>query len=540
MASRQAGVWIQTAPGMMSLDPDLWPLIRLALHVGFFLAAAYLLHSIFNLRGATEPRHLPRAKWSVQIPIVLLIMLFTGALLYQATWQLTGASRPKFIAFMQLHDRRELNPAHRILRGGILDHRGEVLAYSEEILGQVYRLYPDGPAFAHVVGYSHPMFGAAGMESVATVRLNGGAPDGIAGWSTLGRQLVTNEKRPRGQDLMLTLDAELQRMAFRLLDGHRGAIVLLRPDDGAIRTLVSSPSYDPNRITPALFQETGPGAALLNRATQGLYPPGSAFKIVVAAMALEAGFSGTLDCPADGFTTSARYRKIRDHEYYTTRNVGSTWQGHGRIDLTTALARSSNVFFAKLGVGFGHDAFYAITDQMHFNRRIILQESPYGDWLMGTGDTPRLDASDQYGLAQMSIGQGAALVTPSHMALITAAIANRGLAVRPRIVEAEGPRPLAYFMGQSTADRLSAMMRRVVTNGTARGIDGPQLAIAGKTGTAENPHGGPHSWFVGFAPADRPKLAVAILVEHGGYGSAKAAPIAKSLLLKAAELGLLE
>jgi peptidoglycan glycosyltransferase len=524
----------------LNLNPELWPLVRVALHVGFFFAAAYLLRSIFEASRLTELKHLPRAKWSVRVPVALLTILFTGILVYQATWQLFGAARPQFIAFMQLHDRRELNPAHRIQRGRILDHRGEVLAYSEEILGQVYRLYPDGPAFTHVVGYSHPWFGASGMESVATVRLNGGAPDGLGDWGTLGRQLVTQDKRPRGQDLTLTLDAELQRMAFGLLEGQRGAIVLLRPGDGAIRTLVSTPSYDPNRMTASLFQDSGPSATLLNRATQGLYPPGSTFKILLAALALEQGFSGTLECPADGFTTSPRYRKIRDHEYYAAGKRGSTWAGYGRLDLATAFARSSNVFFAQLGVRYGHDAFSAITERMHFNRRIVLHETPYGSWSMRTGEIPRLDASDRYGLAQMSIGQGAALVTPAHMALIASAVANRGLAVKPRLIETDEPAALAYFMSSSVAERLSAMLRQVVVDGTGRAIDTPRLAIAGKTGTAENPHGGAHSWFVGFAPAERPQLAVAVLVEHGGYGSATAAPIVRDLLLRAVDLGLIE
>ena len=523
-----------------SIDPDLWALRRIALHVGFFLAAGYLLKSIFDLRRATEPRPLPRSKWSARIPVALVILLFAGALVHQATWQLTGASRPNFIAFMQLHDRRALNPAHRIQRGRIFDHRGEVLAYSKEILGEVYRLYPGGPAFAHVVGYSHPWFGAAGIESVATVLLNGGAPAGVSGWGNLGRRLLTQDKRPRGQDLTLTLDAELQKMAYRMLEGRRGAIVLLRPEDGAIRTLVSAPAFDPNQLSPNVFRDIDPGTPLLNRATQGLYPPGSAFKIVLAALALESGFSGSLDCPADGFTTSKRYRKIRDHEYYRAKKSGSTWRGHGTIDLRTALARSSNVFFAQLGVGYGHDAFYAITERMKLNGRIIIEESLYGTWSMDTGTVPRPDRADRYGLAQMSIGQGAILVTPAHMAVIAASIANRGVAVKPRLIEAGAPEPLGYFMSESTALRLSTMLREVVTNGTAHGIDDSRLPIAGKTGTAENPQGASHSWFVGFAPAHRPKLAVAVLVEHGGYGSAVAAPIARDLLLGAAELGLLQ
>lgn len=523
---------------MISLSPELWSLIRLALHVGFFLTAAFVLHRIFSLRKATELRHLPRPKWSPRIPLIILAVLFIATLVHQASWQLMGASRPRFIAFMQLHDRRQLNPAHWLQRGQILDRHGEVLAYSEDIMGQVYRLYPDGPAFAHVVGYSHPRFGAAGMESVATVLLNGGAPTDMRGWGDLGRQLVTQDKRRRGEDLRLTLDAELQRMAFDLLDGQRGAVVALQPADGAIRVLVSTPAFDPNRIESSLFQDPEPGSPLLNRATQGLYPPGSVFKILLAAMALEAGFAGTLECPADGFTTSSRYPRIRDHDYYAARNRGTSWSGHGSIDLATALTRSSNVFFAQLGVRYGHAAFYAMTDRMSLNRQITLHQSPYGAWTMRTGEIIRLAESDLYGLAQMSIGQGAALVTPAYMAWVTGAIANRGVAVRPRLVETEQGEPLASFMTESTAARLIQMMRQVVSTGTARAIDNPEVEIAGKTGTAENPHGASHSWFVGLAPASRPRLAIAVLVEHGGYGSATAAPIAKALLLKASELGL--
>ena len=351
-----------------------------------------------------------------------------GVLLYQASWQLTGVFRPEFIAFMQLHDRRQFNPAHRIQRGRIVDHRGEVLAYSEESQGQVYRRYPQGPVFAHVVGYSDPKFGTAGLEAAANAYLNGGAPASLTGWGELGRQLVTQNKRPRGQDLVLTLDAELQRMAYESLGNRRGAVVLLEPKNGAVRALVSTPSYNPNRITPALFRGADPSAPLLNRATQGLYPPGSTFKIPMTALALDAGFTGALHCPADGFTTSSRYPKIRDHDYYTARSNGRTWKGHGNLDLNTALSKSSNVFFAQLGVTYGHDLFIRNAERFHFNQQISLHDSPYGDWTMVTGKIPRLDASNRYGLAQMSIGQGRALATPAHMALIAAAVANEGLA----------------------------------------------------------------------------------------------------------------
>jgi peptidoglycan glycosyltransferase len=321
------------------------------------------------------------------------------------------------------------------------------------------------------------------------------------------------------------------------LGDRAGAVVVLRPQDGAVRVMASTPSFDPNQVDANMFLRADPRARLLNRATAGLYPPGSTFKVVIAADALDRGFSGRIDCPAEGWTTSGRYRKIRDHEYYEARRAGRRWRGHGRIGLTTALADSSNVFFAQLGVHLGHDAFTETTRRFLFNGRISIGAGKTRQQYMRTGRIPRIANSDRYGLAQASIGQGKVLVTPAQMALIAAAIANDGVAVQPRLVTREQPAVAGRFMQSGTASQLRRMMRRTVTEGTGRGIETPGLGIAGKTGTAENPFGASHSWFIGFAPVDRPALAFAVLVEHGGYGSTVAAPIARDLLVLAKERG---
>jgi len=524
----------------LTVQSSAWPYLRLGIHAAFFGMAVYVLKLLHDFRTTAALRHLGKPKPSLRWPLAAVTLAFAAVLAYQASWQLTGVLRPEFVSFMQAHDRRQFNPAHRIQRGQIQDHRGEILAYSQEHQGQVYRLYPYGPVFAHVIGYSHPKFGSSGVEGAADAHLNGAAPESLPAWGELGLQIVTQDKRPRGQDLVLTLDTELQRLAFDRLGSRRGAIVALNPWDGAVRALASTPSYDPNRIGAHLFQRADPSAPLLNRATQGLYPPGSTFKLVLAALALEEGFKGKLYCPADGYTTSPRYRKIRDHEYYSARRAGRTWRGHGHLDLPTALAESSNVFFAQLGPKYGHDAFSRIVERFYFNRQINLFETPFSQWSMSTGVVPEIAASDLYGLAQASVGQGSMLATPAHMALIAAAIANEGMAMKPRVVESDPPSALSRFLPASAAKRLAQMMRRVVSNGTAKNIDTPELPIAGKTGTAQNPHGPPHSWFIGFAPAEQPRLAVAVLIEHGGYGSQTAAPIARDLLLTARDLGLLQ
>jgi peptidoglycan glycosyltransferase len=417
------------------------------------------------------------------------------------------------------------------------------LAESRNQAGAAERVYPYGPLFAHVIGYADPRFGLSGIESVANRALNGSTLDSLDDWSELGRQLLTQSKRPRGQDLVTTLDAGLQRLAMESLaaapGAGRGAAVMIRPSDGAVLVMASAPSFDPNRLHAGLFNARDPATPLLNRATHGQYPPGSAFKIVMAAQALERGFRGRLDCPAEGYTTSRHYRPIRDHEYYSARRAGRAWAGYGPIDLTTALAKSSNVFFAQLGVLAGHRALAETGERFLFNRSIAFGGAAAGGLRLQTGRLPAISGRDRYGLAQASIGQGRVTATPAHLALIAAAIANDGLAMRPRLLRDAEPEALARLMANGHAQRLRGMLRQAVRDGTAQGIDTDGLEIAGKTGTAENPHGASHSWFVGVAPASAPTLAFAVLVEHGGYGSTGAAPIARDLVRKAAEQGLL-
>lgn len=518
-----------------------WGPLRLGLHAVFLLAAIFVLKRVLDLRAVVGLKHLAKPRAGFALAGMLMLVGFGAVLAYQATWQLSGTARPQFIAFMQLHDRRQFNPAHWIERGRILDVAGTVLAESRVVQTPAgptaQRYYPFGPDFAHVVGYADPRFGAAGIEAAANIQLNGGTPDSLADWGALGRQLLTQGKRPKGNDVTLTLDAALQRLAMERLGERAGAVVLLRPQDGAVRVLASNPSFDPGRIEADLFLRADPQARLLNRATAGLYPPGSTFKVVLAADALDRGFNGLIECPADGWTTSRHYRKIRDHDYYEARRAGRTWQGYGRIGLTTALVESSNVFFAQLGVHLGHDAFRTTTERFLFNSRIAIGAGNSRPQFMRTGRIPRIANADRYGLAQASIGQGKVLATPAQMALIAAAVANDGVAVRPHLIAGERPAAAGRFMQPATARQLQVMLRRAVAEGTGRGIETPGLAIAGKTGTAENSFGASHSWFMGFAPADRPALAFAVLVEHGGYGSTAAAPIARDLLLLAEQRG---
>ncbi len=520
-----------------------WEAVRIGLHLAFGFALLVWLRQAFQLRQTAPLRHLARPRPWLWPAVGLVVVSLAAILAYQATWQLGGKARPQFIAFMQSHDRRQFNPAHWIQRGRILDRHGRVLAETRNRDGAAERVYPYGPLLAHAVGYADARFGLSGIEAMANRALNGATLDRLGDWGELGRQLLTQSKRPRGQDIVTTLDAALQRFAAEQIAAAkpvgRGAVILLRPADGALLVMASVPGFDPNELTPALFSGADSTTPLLNRATQGQYPPGSTFKVILAAQALENGFTGRLDCPAEGYATSSRYRPIRDHEFYEAQRAGRSWAGHGRLDLTTALAKSSNVFFAQLGVLGGHAALLNTGERLHFNRSIAFVDGPSGSLQLQAAKLDPIPVSDRYGLAQAAIGQGRVTATPAYMALVAAAIANDGVAMRPRLLRDTRPEVLGRFISVDAARRLRLMLRQAVTLGTGREIETPGLEIAGKTGTAENPHGPSHSWFIGFAPASAPTLAFAVFVEHGGYGSTVAAPIARDLLLKAAEQGLL-
>lgn len=514
-----------------------WPLVAFGLRIVLLAAVVRVLWLIWRCpvdermqRGAKPMRN------PFRLAVGILVVLFFGALAYQASWQLTGQTRLRFVEFMLRYDRRQFNPAHQIKRGRILDRHGVVLATTEERDGVMVRSYPLGASVCHLVGYAHPRFGLAGLEAAAQGRLIGSPLDDLGDWRELGRKILQEDRQFQGGDLVLTLDTRLQVEAHRLLGGRKGAVVVLDVADGEVLVLTSTPSFDPNRLTEQLFEAKSSEAPLLNRALAGLYPPGSTFKVAVAAIALEAGFGGTLECPADGYTPVPGHKKIRDHAYYHMQDIGREWAGYGELDLRHALQESSNVFFAQLGVRLGHSAFAALARRYRFNRPVPLYTE--GDQTLAAvaSRLPELSPDDEYGLAQMAIGQGALLATPIQMAMIAGAIANHGLMMQPQVVLDALPAPRVRSMPVAVADQVAAMMRGVVTHGTGRRINIPNPPIAGKTGTAENPHGASHSWFIGFAPYPNPRISFCVLVEHGGFGSAAALPIARALMELAADL----
>lgn len=405
-------------------------------------------------------------------------------------------------------------------RGKILDREGNVLA---ESLGDGTRYYHDA-SVAHAVGYLDPRYGSQGVELVFNQELTGQRPTGWAG--AVSAEFQRN--RISGNAIRLTIDPEAQAAAARALGARKGAVIALDPRNGDVLAMVSVPTYDPGGLGTAgdaLLND--PDAPLLNRATQGLYPPGSTFKTVTAVAAIGSGVvtpETIVECPGeivvDGFPISCR-------------NVP---QGVGTYPFRDAYTFSVNAIFADIGVKTGWERLLRTARAFGFERPLdfTLETAPSQVHLPGS-DLSRVL------LASTAFGQGELLATPLQMALVAATIANGGEMARPRLTlgTVDGNNQLIRELEQPGATRvldptlartMRDLMVSVVEAGQAAGVSIPGVSVAGKTGTAEAGDGTSHAWFIAFAPAEEPKVAVAVVVEGGGQGGVVASPIAGAVI----------
>ncbi|HVM41361.1 MAG TPA: penicillin-binding protein 2 [Acidimicrobiia bacterium] len=427
-------------------------------------------------------------------------------------------------------------------RGPILASGEEVLARSVEVDTEFRfrRRYPTDELFAHVAGYFSFTFGATGVEKEYHEALSGRLES--IQLRNIGDLLIGKE--PTGT-VVLTLRQDIQETAREALAGRRGAVVALDPSTGAVLGMYSEPSFDPgplashdqtevrdhwNRLTE---QE---GAPLLARAWREVYPPGSTFKIVTAAVALE----------QEKTSPDQSYPVRRELDLpltdATIGNFGGASCGGSLVD---SFRRSCNTTFAQIGLELGED-FIAGMHDFGIDEAPPLDEVPRAV----AGNVPAEGSFEREAprFAQAGIGQGPVAVTPLHMALVASAIANDGVIMRPhvmqeirdvdgQVVERFDPERWRRAVSAETAEIVRSMMVEVVAAGTGTAAQIPGVQVAGKTGTAQT--GGdndPHAWFVAFAPADDPQVAVAVVVENGGElgseatGGRVAAPVAKAVI----------
>lgn len=413
--------------------------------------------------------------------------------------------------------------AARIVRGEILSRDGQVLAETQVGEdGTEQRVYPFGPLFAHVVGYSD--HGKTGLEALANFYLLSSHTDLVE--KTMNE---ISDVKNYGDHIVTTLDVGLQQAASDALGDRKGAVVVMEPDTGKILAMVSRPGFDPNTLKTdwdALISGENREAQLLNRASQGLYPPGSTFKIVTALAYMrehpEDWREYTFDC--DG--------KYEVEDYTISCYHGNA---HGTQNLEQAFANSCNGAFANLGLTLQPGGMKTLAGQLLFNEDLPVDLAyTKSSFVMGSEATT-------WEILQTAIGQGGTQMTPLHNAMLTAAVANGGVLMKPylidRVENVTGeevkkflPASHGTLMTASEADALSGLMRQVVETGTGSAVRTDAYPVAGKTGSAEFETGKEtHAWFTGFAPADDPKLVVTVVVEEAGSGGQVAAPIARSI-----------
>lgn len=527
-------------------------------------------------------RRLRYVRWAFALMVV-------AALGFHTYWGLFAAGPlgedPAFKALKNKRDQRNRREVESTLRGWIYDRHHDsrrALAKYRYLNGRIIRDYPLGPAAAHIIGYGTLTRGDILLERAAAALR---PAETEKSWSQKLTDFNNEDDRPPiGQDLVLTIDYDLQRAAAEQLQGKRGAVVVLNPQTGEVLAMASSPSFDPSDIdNDAKWQEIWNDAGrkpLLNRALDEYYLPGSTLKTITAAAALDARLDNKVfTCRGEGWTPPGSNRPIRDDE----------GESHGTIGLLEAYTHSCNQYFSQLGVEVERQRMGEAASRFGLGVYDTAGESIGVGALRGLWNTDNKVLSDvlapltstfvngrkitKYDLALESIGQGYVQLTPLEMAMVAAAAANaRGEVMRPTIEMGRQPVALSQAMTPDTAAKLRHLMASVVERGTAAGVFGglvrnAGLTAGGKTGTAQrdvpeiDPKTGKpvtyvdrrgrtrikiaekrriDSWFIGFAPVENPKIAWAVVVEGGGYGSRTSAPIAGNLLIKAKELGLLK
>lgn len=420
---------------------------------------------------------------------------------------------------------------------------GQLTLVSSEPSNDVFkyqRKYNYPKVYAPVTGYYSLVVGASGVEGSESQLLSGTSDQQFY------RRMadIVSGRKQAGASVQLTINPKAQQAAYDALGDQRGAVAAIEPKTGKILALVSKPSYDPNSLAShdrkavaAAWAELNSASSkpLVNRAIGGnLYPPGSTFKVVTASAAIDSGkFKANTLVPGPGVLDLPQTT-------HTISNEGGSSCGGGRPTLTYALQKSCNTTFAWLGMQVGEDGLRSQADKFGFNSdlRIPMKVSPSS---IGSNMNPPQ-------LAMSSIGQFEDRVTPLQMAMVAAGIANKGEVMRPTLIskvvadnldvlEQPSPQSLGRAVSEETAAEVTTMMEAVVESGTGTRAQIDGIKVAGKTGTAQHAAGAaPHAWFISFAPADDPLVAVAVVVENGGQagseasGGRVAAPIAREVI----------
>ena len=463
----------------------------------------------------------PRYKSMVLINVTMFI--FCGLFFFMILYLSVFVSTSTIELYKNSYTNREEIQIKNVTRGTIYSADGEILAETRtDENGNEFRYYPYGSMFAHAVGYS--VNGRMGIESDANYYL---MHTGASRSERVNNDLE-NVKNP-GYNVNSTLSVDLQKVADDYLGLYNGAVIVTEVKTGRILVMLSHPDFNPGTISEdwETITTTPGGSQLLNRATQGLYPPGSTFKIITA---LEYYREHPDDWQEYNYICNGH---IEHDNYRVSCIYGSV---HGELDLKGSFARSCNSSFVNVGLSLDRDDWSQTMDDLYFNSSLPTDLiSNNSRAYIGTGST-------DYDIMQTSIGQGKTIMTPLHLNMITQAIANGGVMMRPymidsitdengKVIRNYEPESVGRVMSEEEAEFLNELMRAVVTDGTAKVLINDAYTVAGKTGTAEFAEdiNESHAWFTAFAPAEDPEICVTIIIEKAGTGVEYAVPLAKRI-----------
>lgn len=470
-------------------------------------------------REQQEKKNNDKKNVPVLVTTYFVLLLFIAMFVYLIRFVVVDADT----TIASSYNKRQNIYAEKVIKGQIISSDGEVLA--ETLVdddGNETRYYPYKNVFAHVVGYDSN--GQAGLEMMSTYYL-----------LTSNQNIITqtlnalSEEKSLGNNVITTISYNLQNVAYNALGNNDGAVVVMEPDTGKILVMVSKPDFDPNNISQVIedSQNDSSSSYLLNRATQGLYPPGSTFKVLTALEYIKEN-PNTYENYSYTCESEDIFSGVPIHCYNN--------KAHGFVDLKDSLAYSCNTSFANIGMNLNIDGLNKLCEEFLYNN-----ELPYeGAYKESQFDLSK--SSDRSEIPQTVIGQGNTLVTPLHNAMIMATIANGGVMMQPylidRIENCDGALVKKFssnscgrIIDASEAAIMIELMTGVTEYGTAADkFAGAAYTVAGKTGTAEyNSNGDSHSWFVGFSNIDNPDIVVCVIIEKASSTGASASAAARKI-----------
>ncbi|MEG2109889.1 MAG: penicillin-binding transpeptidase domain-containing protein [Clostridium sp.] len=481
-------------------------------------------------------------KNSVKKVMIVFLFCLIALITYIAYFQVFKA--PEIAA--KPGNQRSWAARNKVLRGTIYDINNDVLAKSvREKNNTQKRVYPEGAVYAPPLGFVDSRFGLTGLEAAYDKELTTTSNMTASFKKLMDDPSIDNlksaffdrkeDKDKIGNGVVTTLDNKLQKVAYDALGDNKGAVVAMDPKTGNVLAMVSKPTYNPNDLAAEMKKANegnGGDSRFLNKAIQGQYPPGSVFKVVTTASALD-NIPGVEN---KTFNDTGKLKFPGDKDLNNSTN-----EANGNIDLEKAFIVSSNVVYGTLGMDLGNSKLKKSAEQFGFNEQV-----PSNGFVIDKSTFPELTYSGD--IARSAIGQSTVMATPMQMALVASAVANNGVIMQPNLVskvidkdgntiEVQKPKEYQRAMSEDDAATIKSYMKALVDKNIKSGTWSyfAGTGAAGKTGTADHnlPNGSPatpHSWFISFAPANDPKIAVAVIVENGGYGAGKAATVAGKVI----------